>query len=146
MPTVEFPYVSINIPSTDPFPSGQVTQRPLAAAAIWAPGTNRGLRCVVCLDSGADSCVFPALFATALGIDLLTLKRNVTGGVGSSGNVTYYTDLEISLGRGIQFKSYVGFTAALDAQGMGLLGQTGFFEFYNVAFFQKQRKFTIETT
>ena len=104
------------------------------------------MRCVVCLDSGADSCVFPALFATALGIDLLTLKRNVTGGVGSSGNVTYYTDLEISLGRGIQFKSYVGFTAALDAQGMGLLGQTGFFEFYNVTFLQKQRKFVIETT
>jgi hypothetical protein len=104
------------------------------------------MRCVVCLDSGADSCVFPALFATALGIDLLTLKRNVTGGVGSSGNVTYYTDLEISLGSGIQFKSNVGFTAALDAQGMGLLGQTGFFEFYNVTFLQKQRKFVIETT
>jgi hypothetical protein len=100
----------------------------------------------VCLDSGADCCVFPALFAHSLGIDLLGLKKNLTGGVGSAGNVTYYAETEIRLGYGIQFKSLVGFSAAMDRQGIGLLGQAGFFDYYNVCFYQKQRKFTIETT
>lgn len=117
----------------------------MATAAVWTPGSSQGLRCLVCLDTGADSCVFPAAFATQLGIDLLSLKKNVTGGVGSSGNVTYYADLEITLGRGIQFRSYVGFTDAMDRHGIGLLGQAGFFEYYNVSFFYPQKKFTIET-
>jgi predicted aspartyl protease len=117
----------------------------LARAAIWTPGSSQVLRCVVCLDTGADSCVFPAAFAIQLGIDLLSLKNNVTGGVGSSGNVTYYTDLEIALGNGIQFKSFVGFTEAMDRLGMGLLGQSGFFEYYKVHFHHGQRTFAIET-
>jgi hypothetical protein len=101
---------------------------------------------MVCLDSGADHCVFPAIFAPALGIDLLTLKKHLTSGIGSPANPTYYTDLDITLDRVIKFKSYVGFTPALDAHGMGLLGQAGFFEYYNVHFYLKQLKFTIETT
>lgn len=104
------------------------------------------MRCIVCLDSGADHCVFPAIFAPNLGIDLLTLKKHLTGGVGSTANPTYYTDLEIYLAPGIQFKSYVGFTPAMDAQGIGLLGQQGFFDYYTVSFRQKESKFTIETT
>ena len=61
-------------------------------------------------------------------------------------NPTYYTELEIALAQGVQFKSYVGFTPGLDAQGIGLLGQQGFFDYYNVTFRHKEQKFTIETT
>lgn len=146
MPIVEFPYIRIPIPPSDPFPNGQDAWRPLVLAAIQTPGSDKSLRCAVCLDSGADSCVFPALFAPPLGIDLLALKKNLTGGVGSSGNITYYTEIEIDLGRDIKFKSLVGFSSAMDLQGIGLLGQAGFFDYYNVCFYQKQRKFTIETT
>ena len=81
-----------------------------------------------------------------MGIDLLSLKKNVTGGVGSSGNVTYYTDLHVWLWSGIEFTSLVGFTDAMDRQGIGLLGQAGFFEYYNASFLHKQKKFVIETT
>jgi hypothetical protein len=115
-------------------------------ANICVPGSAKVLRCIVCLDSGADHCVFPAIFAPLLGIDLLTLKKHLTGGVGSSANPTLYTDLDIDLGQGIRFKAYVGFTPGLDAQGIGLLGQSGFFEYYHVHFYLKQAKFSIETT
>jgi hypothetical protein len=115
-------------------------------AGISMPNSNKGLRVIVLLDSGADHCVFPATFAIALGIDLLALKKQMTGGVGSSANPTYYTEMEIVLGPGLKFKSYVGFTPAMDAQGIGLLGQDGFFDYYNVCFQKSQRKFTIETT
>ena len=46
----------------------------------------------------------------------------------------------------LPFNSYVGFTDGLERQGIGLLGQSGFFEYYNVHFLHKERKFTIETT
>lgn len=118
----------------------------MMVAAIAVPGSSKGLRVLVLLDSGADHCVFPATFAAALGIDLLALKKHMTGGVGSSANPTYYTDLQIFLGPGLSFKSYVGFTPAMDAQGIGLLGQHGFFNYYNVHFKKRELKFTIETT
>jgi hypothetical protein len=118
----------------------------MTVAGIKVPGASKGLRIMVLLDSGADHCVFSATFAAALGIDLLTLKKQMTGGVGSSANPTYYADLDIILGPGIEFKSYVGFTSAMDAQGIGLLGQHGFFDYYNVHFKKKEFKFTIETT
>lgn len=146
MPILEFPYTPTSIPASDPFPSGQTLFRPMVIAGIKRPGTAKGLRCLVCLDSGADHCVFPAMFAMALGIDLLTLKRQMTSGVGSSANPTYYTDLEINLGRGIEFTSFVGFAPAMDSHGVGLLGQAGFFNYYNVDFRQMEYKFTIETT
>lgn len=145
MPTVEFPFLPVAIGPTEPFPNGQIAFRPLALATLRA-ATGKTLRCVVLLDSGADSCVFPTSFASVLGLDILKMKKQLTGGVGTSANQTYYDSLEIDLGSGIQFKSYVGFIPGLDGQGIGLLGQSGFFSYYNVCFYQRQLKFTIETT
>jgi hypothetical protein len=84
------------------------------------------------------------------------MKQQMTGGVGSTGNVTYYDDLTIEVGALVSvdgqitfapqftFKVYAGFTAGLDAQGMGLLGECGFFENYVVTFDHKNRYFHIE--
>jgi hypothetical protein len=144
VPIAEFPYTPISIAPSDPFPTGQTIWRPLAIASIGTQGTGKGLRCLVCLDTGADCCLFPVAFAPSLGIDLAALKRNYTGGVGSTGNITYYTELEISLGPQIRFKSLAGFSPAMDRLGMGLLGQSGFFESFNVCFYQSDRRFTVE--
>jgi hypothetical protein len=145
MAIVEFPFIPIPIGPTDPFPKGQVALRPMVFATLTA-ANGKTLRCIVCLDSGADSCVFPTTFASVLGLDILQMKKQLTGGVGTSANQTYYDNLEIDLGSGIKFNSYVGFIPGLDAQGIGLLGQSGFFNYYNVCFYQKKFKFTIETT
>jgi hypothetical protein len=144
MPLVEFPYRSFSLPPSPPFPNGQVALRPNALATLTAP-TGRRLRCVVCLDSGADSCVFPESFVPVLGLDFLGMPRHFTGGVGSSANLTAYSNLMIDLGSGIQCACYAGFTPGMNALGIGLLGQSGFFDSFNVCFYQKARKFTIET-
>ena len=145
MPTAEFPYIPISIAPTDPFPQGQIAWRPITRAIISVPGGPQAFRCVVCLDTGADSCVFPAAFAPFLGINLLSLKKNFTGGVGSAGNVTYYTELQVWLAPGIAFTAVAGFTDAMDRQGIGLLGQAGFFEYYNAHFYHQERRFVVET-
>jgi len=89
--------------------------------------------------------VFPLSFAIALKLDIFNMKRQLTGGVGSFGNVTYYDRLEIDVGNGLSFSSFVGFTQGLESQGTGLLGQAGFFETFVVTFDYKARTFHLET-
>lgn len=150
-----FPYTPIPLPATDPFPTGHTVYRPLIVSRLTALKGSTIL-CISELDSGADQCVFPVSFALALGLDPLKMKQQMTGGVGSTGNVTYYEDLTIEIGvmADIQgtltftpeftFKTFAGFTAGLDSQGMGLLGECGFFENYVVTFDHKNQSFHIE--
>jgi hypothetical protein len=118
---------------------------------------GKELRCLVWPDSGADACVFPASFATAMGLDLLQMPQNQTGGVGNTGNTTHYDNLSIEILTATQdasgnwalkaefsFTAYVGFTPGLEAQGWGLLGQAGFFERYQVTFDHAARLFHID--
>ena len=98
--------------------------------------------CVAIVDSGADNCVFPASFAGALGLDLLQMKSNLTGGVGSTANVTHFDTIEIDFGAG-PFEVYAGFTAGMDLHGIGLLGQAGFFDRFDVMFSHKTGQFHI---
>ena len=96
---------------------------------------------------------FPTSFAIALGLDPLQMKKQMTGGVGNAGNVTHYADLTIELGgvdaQGafnplLKFKTYAGFTVGLEAQGIGLLGECGFFENYVVTLDYKNHVFHVE--
>jgi hypothetical protein len=112
--------------------------------------------CISLPDSGADQSVFPASFAIALGLDPLQMKQAITGGVGNSGNVTYYGDLGIEVGvmqtvnaimefvPKISFTALAGFTVGLEAQGIGLLGEFDFFESFGVTFDHKSRVFHID--
>lgn len=154
MPRYSHPYIQFVLPASAPFPHGQTLYRPILVAQITASNGNN-LKCLVWPDSGADSCVFPLSFASALQLDVLELKNNITGGVGNTGNITYYADLTIELGNlvgpqanfvpTISFQTFAGFTAGLEAQGCGLLGQSGFFEYHVVTFDHRNRLFHIET-
>jgi hypothetical protein len=155
MPRQTFSYTSISLPATPPFPAGYTVYRPLVISRLTALNGSTIL-CQSELDSGADQCVFPVSFAFALGLDLLTMKQQMTGGVGSTGNITYYDNLKIEVGmmaevNGVAtfsaqftFQAYTGFTAGLESQGMGLLGECGFFENHLVTFDHKHRYFYIE--
>jgi hypothetical protein len=72
------------------------------------------------------------------------MPKTVTGGVGSETNVTSFDHLKIDLGKGIVFFAYVGFTEGMDAMAIGLLGQDGFFDQYNVEFRNASGIFTLE--
>jgi len=140
-----FRYTQVTIPPSAPFPNGLVVNRPYMIARLSVPSTQKHLTCIVWPDSGADHCVFPISFALALGLDLLKMPRQVTGGVGNTGNVTYYETVDIDLGIGVVLNPLVGFTAGMDAQGIGLLGQAGFFEHFRVEFDHANTAFHIDT-
>jgi hypothetical protein len=82
--------------------------------------------------------------AIALKLDVLSLPKAMTGGVGATTNVTYYANITIDIGHGISFPAYAGFTEGMNTQGIGLLGQADFFSVYNVAFSQNQNTFVID--
>jgi hypothetical protein len=95
-------------------------------------------------DTGADACLFPMSLAIMLKLDVLRLPKEMTGGVGSQANLTYYDHLTIDMGHGIVFTAYAGFTQGMDAVGLGLLGQNGFFDTYQVEFRHCDKVFIIE--
>src|ERR1035438_3554494 len=97
MPRQTFPFSEIAIPPSAPFPNGQTVRRPLLRATLRA-GTGRRLSCTVCVDSGADQCIFPLSYALTLGLRPDAMKQQLTSGVGSTGNVTFYEEIEIAVG------------------------------------------------
>lgn len=99
---------------------------------------------MLCLLGYGCRCLLPLALAIALELDVLSLPKTMTGGVGSTTNVTYYANVTIDIGNGISFAAYAGFTEAMNAHGIGLLGQADFFSVYDVAFCQKQGSFVIE--
>ena len=129
MSWVTFAYTRYPMPPSDPFPEGHIVSRPMLIAVLSARG--RSFRCPVCLDTGADHCVFPASILRRLGFDPLQLRMHLTGGVGSVANTTYYADLEIeipavaSAGKRMRFPVYAGFTPGLDSQGIAHGGANG---------------------
>lgn len=144
MPKVTYPYVGFTLPANEAYLQGTVAYRPLAFATITA-SNGESLRWLVLPDSGADACLFPLSLAIMLKIDVLNLPKALTKGVGNTSNLTYYDTVTIDLGNGISFTAYVGFSEGMEQVGLGLLGQAGFFEYYNVHFMHKQRIYTIET-
>jgi hypothetical protein len=91
--------------------------------------------------------VFPLSFAAALGLDTLTVPMQMTGGVGNPANPTHYADVQIKIpvsgGLHLNFDARVGFISDL-AQGIGLLGQAGFFERFTVVFDHAAKLFHID--
>jgi hypothetical protein len=96
------------------------------------------------VDCGADNCAFPLSFTKALGLDPLAAPHEGTSGVGSYNVPTYFWNLEIDLQGLTRFPVFAGFTPGLDQLGLGLLGQSGFFDRFNISFNLRQGIFEIE--
>ena len=143
-----FAYSPIPLPPTAAFPAGLTVHRPLVIAHLKVPNAAKSFSCVGLLDSGADWCVFPLSFAAPLGLDTLTMKMDMTGGVGSTANATYYDEIQIDIalanGAMLSYTTTAGFTAGLEAIGIGLLGQHGLFENFRVQFDHSAKLFYIE--
>ena len=96
------------------------------------------------IDSGADHCVFPRSFMKSLGIDPLTAPVEMTSGVGTEGVPTHFANITIDLQGLIRFPVLAGFTSGLDPLALGLLGQVGFFDRFNLGFRLSEKTCLIE--
>jgi hypothetical protein len=53
---------------------------------------------------------------------------------GSRGQLAYFFDIEVEIAGVLKYQLPTGFTQAMDASRVGLLGQNGFFDRFNVSF------------
>ena len=136
-------YSTTQILASPAFPNGRVALRPILRLTLVS-GQNR-ISCYAIVDSGADHCVFPRTFMQPLGLNPLTAPTEMTSGVGSVNVPTHFVNLNIDLQGVVQFPVYAGFTTGLDAIGVGLLGQSGFFDRFTVHFRLAQNIYQIET-
>ena len=106
------------------------------------------------VDTGADSCVFPASVAEKLGITIP--NENAAGFFGSmnEAQVAYYENIQVTIlpmdnpniepnQEPLTFPLYAGFCETIEHIGMGLLGQEGFFSRFSVNFHHAQSYFEV---
>ncbi|MGA8075345.1 MAG: hypothetical protein WB995_17855 [Candidatus Acidiferrales bacterium] len=125
-------YSEFPIPPSSAYPQGRTARRPILQISLIS-GTNR-LSCYAVVDSGADHCVFPRSFIQPLGLDVLGAPIELTSGMGSANVPTHFFNISIDLQNVVRIPVYAGFTVGLDQMGVGLLGQSGFFDRFNVHF------------
>lgn len=153
MPLYRYRYTSAKVGASAAFPDGQTVLRPQLPVVV-AVASGQSVVCIATLDTGADLCVFPLSFAGRLGLEPETMPSAVTSGATGKGTV-YYADVSISIPfrsektgqvSSLQLQTRAGFTEGMDAQGIGLLGQIGFFDTYPVTFDQPGNVFGIHVS
>jgi hypothetical protein len=136
-------YTPIPVQPSKAFPKRTSTHRPYLRVKL-IDGV-RDFSCYAIVDSGADDCVFPSVFAGQLGLDFTSGRPYEFSGAGSRGQVAYFFDLEVEIARVLKYQLSVGFTQAMDASRVGLLGQNGFFDRFDVSFHLRDRRFILQT-
>lgn len=98
------------------------------------------------IDSGADYCVFPAVFGKNIGLNVKAGHHMPSYGVGGK-DTLYFHEIRITLlieGDTWDFDCFAGFSSRLDERGVGFLGRYEFFDlFEEVKFRQRKREIVL---
>jgi hypothetical protein len=141
MPKSRYPYTIIRGSSTPAFPEGKILHMPLLLVELRSP---RGeITCNALVDSGALFCSFPISFAKPLALDLTHKSREEISGVGGK-SAAYFHDIQVAMEGASPFSVYAAFTEGLEHARIGLLGQSGFFDRFEVCFDLNKGCFEIE--
>lgn len=139
---LQVPYTEIIVPPSEAFPHGAKVDYPLLPVALTYQGKPPTFWFLAIIDSGADNCVFPAIFGRQAGVQVETGLKMPTVGVTGTG-WAYFHQVKVSFniqGNFYSFDCRAGFMPDLDLAGYGLLGRHGFFSlFEKVAFDTKAR-------
>jgi len=144
---MRFPYSILPAKPDAAFPNRQSIKRPLLTVALEKDG--KSIVGLAIVDSGADNCIFPASFATALGITIPNQNAYVFSGTADAPQIAYFETVRVTLWNGnqadapIQFDLYAGFCDTLEHVGLGLMGQEGLFSRYQVLLHNEQNYFDI---
>ncbi len=129
---MKFKYRKLNL--KDPFSRKNYILRPIIPVSL--KGKNKSVHYEALIDTGADFCIFPLGLAKTLDIDLTKNSSLRFAGINGEPMEGFMGDIKIGLG-----KEYV-FTKIVFAQTtnvVGILGQRGFFDHFDVKLsYQKQ--------
>jgi hypothetical protein len=140
MGKIEFPYLKL-LTSRKNVKPAQYIYRPVIP--IELSFQDRMIRFDGLIDSGAGECSFPAWVAEALGHNLYKGTKKTFQGIGGTVVAYKHTTL-IKLSVGDRFLSQVYYSKQWNHMPFGLLGQVGFFSYFNVGFDYKTKKISIK--
>ncbi len=112
------------------------TSRPVIPVTLKNKGKEIGYHVLV--DSDADMCPFHAEIGEAIGIDITKGEPREVFGVGGKASIYYWHQVVIEVG-GWEYEIEAGFLPSVGGRRVpyGIVGQTGFFEFFKVIFDRK---------
>jgi len=145
---LQFPYTIFPSVPDDAFPDRVSIQRPVLVVVLENSPNVVGTLAIV--DSGADSCIFPASLDGPLGIAIPNRNRSVFSGTTDSPQIAYFENVRARIWDSttksfvFDFGLYAGFCDTLEHVGHGLLGQNGFFSRFVVKFDGAENLFDIE--
>jgi hypothetical protein len=144
---MRFPYVVFPARPDAAFPSRRSVARPVLPIALSKNGNQIISYAIV--DSGADTCIFPASIALQLAITVPNQRTHVFSGTADGPQIAYFDSIRATIWNGdrnenpISFDLYAGFCGSLEHVGLGLLGQQGFFSIFKVSFSQRGAFFEV---
>lgn len=130
--TITFPYTRFPAAPSAAFPNRTYIDRPALETTVQFGSKTFPRSFFAIIDSGADSCVFPAAIGRQIGIDIRSGSTESTMGATGAGQ-TYYHRVKVYIriqGKLYSFDCYAGFMYELDQFGFGLLGRHGFFSLF----------------
>ncbi len=125
-------YVPCPVSPSSAFPRRATTPRPLVPIILAVGGSS--FSCYTIVDSGADDCLFPYSFGQRLGLDSERGRYYEFSGAGPPNQAAWFFDITVSIGPDISYETSIGFSPALEHSRVGLLGQNGFFDRFEVGF------------
>ena len=103
---------------------------------------NKAVTFDALIDSGADECIFPAWIAKTLGHNVYKGEQKIFSGIG--GSVLAYLHKTHLILNEIKIIADVYYSHEWDDMPFGLLGQAGFFLYFDVRFNYKEREILLE--
>jgi hypothetical protein len=144
---MKFPYYVVPAKPDAAFLTRKSIKRPILAVVLEKNG--KSIAALAIVDSGADSCIFPASLASALGITIPNQNVYVFSGTAEEPQLAYFETVRATIwnrdnkDQPFQFDLYAGFCETLEHVGLGLLGQEGLFSSHQVQFHHAQNYFDI---
>ena len=137
-----FPYHREQLDSTASFPAGQELWRPVLCVKLVYGSAS--IDCWSLVDTGSDYCIFPADFATRLGLDLSLLPSSSVYGAGSDSGVRFAKVLMCHQDLGV-WEVRAGFSPEWNGREAGALGNLGLFDRFRVSFDWQKREFEVKS-
>lgn len=134
---MKFKYRRLNL--KDPFSSKSYILRPVIPISL--KGTNKVIRYEALIDTGADFCIFPLGIAKTLNVNLNKDKSLIFSGIDGEPIIGFIADVNLGFGK-IYVLTKVVF--AETANVVGVLGQRGFFDHFDVRLSYQKQSIEIE--
>jgi len=135
---LQIPYRSHGFRCSEAYPNRSAAHFPLVELTLRFNGTE--VNCPTVIDSGTHFSLFPYTVGEQLGLDVSKGKKAVV----PPEELVYFWPLEVRLENRIEFPLYAGFSVYQDARKVGLLGQIGFFDKFDVTFEQSRKRILLQ--